>query len=129
MIDEDMRALQGRRLLVVEDEYIVATDLAQRLEDAGAEVVGPVASVPDALDLVEAQGTRLDGAVLDVNLGGEQVYPVADALIDRGVPFVLATGYDASAISPAYANAPRCEKPIDPRSLVRALAKCVLCPE
>jgi len=113
----------GQKLLVVEDEYIVAADFALRLEDAGAEVVGPAGCVQDALELVETEGGRLDAAVLDVNLAGELVYPVADALASRGVPFVFTTGYDASAIDPAYSGTPRCEKPIDPASLARVLAK------
>jgi DNA-binding NtrC family response regulator len=123
MAEQPLDVLRGRTLLVVEDEYIVAADLAMRLEDAGADVVGPAGSVKEALSCLHADGERLDGAVLDVNLGGERVYPVADELIARGVPFVLTTGYDASAIDSAYAGVPRCEKPVDPAALVRALAK------
>src|SRR5947209_12622044 len=109
--------LAGRRLLVVEDEYIVASDLAHALEDAGAEVVGPAGSVREALQFVQRDGGRLNGAVLDVNLRDERVYPVADALADLGVPFVLVTGYDETSILDAYAGAPRCEKPIDKQRL------------
>jgi CheY-like chemotaxis protein len=123
MIDGRDASFSGQRLLVVEDEYIVATDFALRLEDSGAEVVGPAGSVQDALELIEAEGDGLDAAVLDVNLAGEFVYPVADALATRGVPFVFTTGYDASAINPAYSGTPRCEKPIDPALLARVLAK------
>src|SRR4051794_18564375 len=91
-------ALRGRRLLVVEDEYLIAASLARELEGRGAEVVGPAGSVRDALALVEAEGDRLDGAVLDINLRDERVYPVADALVARGVPFIFLTGYDARVI-------------------------------
>jgi CheY-like chemotaxis protein len=115
--------LRGRRLLVVEDEYIVADDFALRLQDVGAIVLGPVPSVREALELVMSEGDRLDAALLDVNLGGEFVYPVAEELSSRGIPFVFTTGYDASAIIPAYANAPRCEKPIDPTLLARVLSR------
>jgi CheY-like chemotaxis protein len=125
MADPVLDGLRGRHLLVVEDEYVVAEDFALRLEDAGAIVVGPVPSVREALELVMSEGDRLDAAVLDVNLGGEFVYPVADALSGRGIPFVFTTGYDASAITPAYANAPRCEKPLDPALLARALSRAV----
>jgi len=114
--------LVGRRLLVVEDEYMIATDLARSLEGLGVEVIGPVGSVEDALELVESDGDRLDGAVLDINLRGERVYPVADALVARGVPFVFTTGYDALVIPDAHAGAPRCEKPVDKMQLLRSLS-------
>lgn len=113
--------MPGRRLLVVEDEYMIAMELVSTLEELGAEVVGPAASVEDALALVGSDGDRLDAAVLDINLRDERVYPVADALAARGVPFVFATGYDATAIPPAYAATPRCEKPVDKARLARLL--------
>ena len=116
-------ALRGRRLLVVEDEYLIAASLARGLEGRGAEVAGPAGSVRDALALVEAEGDRLDGAVLDINLRDERVYPVADALAARGVPFVFLTGYDARVVPDAYAGVPRCEKPVDAALLARMLSK------
>ena len=117
--------LARRRLLLVEDEYLVAADLAWALKQAGAEIVGPAGSVADALELVRDESDRLDGAVLDINLGDERVFPVADALTERGVPFILATGYDASVIPPAYASTPRHEKPVDWVRLLRGLAVLV----
>jgi CheY-like chemotaxis protein len=122
MADSARNGLAGKRLLVVEDEYLIAADLAATLEEAGAEVVGPAGTVTDALELIQSLGERLDAAILDVNLQGERVYPVADALAARGVPYVLATGYDAASIAPAYADAPRCEKPVDRLQLARLLA-------
>lgn len=119
----DGGGIVGRRLLVVEDEYMIAVELAHALEEMGAEVIGPAGSVEDALDLLGDDDGRLDAAVLDVNLRDERVYPVADALRARGVPFVFATGYDAGAIPPAYAATPRCEKPVDRGQLVRLLAR------
>lgn len=116
------QGLSGKRLLVVEDEYLIASDLAYALEDAGAEVIGPAGTVEDALRLVAREGDRLDGAVLDVNLRGGRVFPVADALTARGVPFVLATGYDDVCIPAAYAGLPRCGKPVDRARLMRLLA-------
>jgi CheY-like chemotaxis protein len=115
--------LRGRRFLVVEDEYLIAVSLALALEGDGVEVVGPVGSVRDALVLVEAEGSRLDGAVLDINLHDERVYPVADALAARGVPFVFLTGYDAQVVPDAYAGVPRCEKPVSSMLLSRMLPK------
>jgi CheY-like chemotaxis protein len=111
-----------RRVLIVEDDYLIAADLAYSLEDLGMEVVGPAPSVEAALQLLEDEGERLDGAVLDINLRDQRVYPVANALTARGVPFVFTTGYDAVTIPQAYAAAPRCEKPVDQRKLVRWLS-------
>ncbi|MEA2903335.1 MAG: hypothetical protein QOI12_722 [Alphaproteobacteria bacterium] len=122
MAESGAASLKGRCLLVVEDEYLLAADLTASLESLGVEVVGPAASVEEALSLVENKGGRLDGAVLDINLRNERVYPVADVLTARGVPFVFTTGYDATAIPTAYACAPRCEKPVDKAQLVRWLS-------
>lgn len=80
------------------------------IEDSRAIVVGPVPSVPQALALI-ASVSLLDGAILDVNLGGEPALPVADALIEDGVPLILTTDYDASALAERYASIERCEKP------------------
>lgn len=122
MAESQSACLRCRRLLVVEDEYVIALDLAHTLEDAGAEVVGPLSTVEDALDYVANEGDRLDAAVLDVNLRNERVYPVADALAARGIPFVLTTGYDRSTIPATYAAAPHCQKPIDKAWLMRLLS-------
>jgi CheY-like chemotaxis protein len=107
-------------VLLVEDEYIVAEDLAQSLQDLGAEVVGPAGSVADALALI-ASPPELDGAILDLNLGNERTYPVADALRERQIPFVFATGYGTDAIPESYRDVPRCEKPVEPVALARLL--------
>jgi len=115
--------LRGRRLLVVEDEYMIAMELVRTLEEQGAEVFGPAGSVEDALGLLEEGLPPLDAAVLDINLRDERVYPVAEALAARGVPFVFATGYDSAAIPAPYSSAPRCEKPVDRAQLARALAR------
>src|SRR3954449_581308 len=119
--DPSNESLKGRCLLVVEDEYLVAADLTASFESIGAEVIGPAASVEDALKLVENVGDRLDGAVLDINLRNERVYPVADALTARGIPFIFTTGYDAAAIPSSYSGAPRCEKPVDKEQIARWL--------
>lgn len=112
--------LHGLRILVVEDEYLLAEDLRQSLERLGAEVLGPVATVEQALKLLQSDDTP-DGAVLDVNLQGDYVFPVLDLLRNKRVPFVLTTGYDGRALPTAYADAPRCEKPLDMRRLASAL--------
>ena len=74
MTDQQNTDLRGRRLLIAEDEYMIALDLAEFFEDAGAEVIGPVGSVKDALALIVREGARLGGALLDVNLHNEKIY-------------------------------------------------------
>ncbi|MEO6093008.1 MAG: response regulator [Novosphingobium sp.] len=113
--------LVGRRVLVVEDEYLLATDLAHALEKEAAEVIGPVPSVAQAMALI-ADGTDIHLGLLDINLGGELVYPVADALAALGVPFLFVTGYDARAIPPRFQNVPRLEKPVQVAAVMRAVA-------
>lgn len=110
-----------RRILVVEDEYFIASDLARDLEAFGAEVVGPIATVDRALERVATE-ERLDGAVLDINLNGEVVFPVADALRARNVPILFTTGYEQGAIPERYSGIERCEKPITVPRLKRAAA-------
>ena len=120
MVDLQSDALKGRRLLVVEDEYLIAADLADVLTGQGANVIGPVGSIKDALDMLATE-RQIDGAILDINVRGERVYPVADALRARGVPFVFATGYDSWVIPDAFANVPRLEKPVRAAALARLL--------
>ena len=80
-------SFRGRRVLVVEDDYLLAQDLLEELERCGAQVMGPVASVAEALALLES-GPAPYMAILDIKLGCELVYPVADALRARGVPLL-----------------------------------------
>ena len=115
-------SLRDCRILVVEDEYFLAAELEQELSEAGAVVVGPVPSVKDAVGLIE-RTPSLDGAVLDVNLGGDQVFPVADRLLVQGVPFLFVTGYHAQGVPAPYGHVPRLEKPTEHWAVVRALTK------
>jgi CheY-like chemotaxis protein len=115
--------LCGRRILIVEDEYLLATDLADFLQDHGAGVVGPVGNVPAALGLVQRE--RLDGAVLDINLRNELVYPVADALLERGVPVVFCTGYEELLMRRDLVGLPRCRKPVDHAALLQVLTTSI----
>jgi ActR/RegA family two-component response regulator len=112
--------LAGRRVLVVEDDYFLAADMQREFEESGAEVLGPVPRVEKALQLIAAT-SRINAAVLDVNLLDEMVYPVADALQERGVPFVFATGYDRTVIPTRYAGVHHCEKPIEAAQIAEAL--------
>lgn len=120
MMNETKTMLTGRRILLVEDEFFIAEDMACQLEAGGAEGIGPVASVDAAIELIE-QTERIDGAVVDVNLQGVMSWPVADALLRRGVPFVFATGYDRASLPARYAEIVRCEKPVDPHKAGKAL--------
>lgn len=112
---------QPRRILVVEDEYLIALDVAESLRALGAEVVGPIPTLEKALDAIDAD-PALDGAVLDVNLHGTMVFPVADRLAERNVPFFFTTGYEGGSIPERYAAIRRCEKPVSGGRLKQALA-------
>ncbi len=108
------------RVLLVEDEALVGLMMEQVLADFGAEVDGPVGNLPQAL--ARAGSASLDCAILDVNLDGAAVYPVADVLADRGIPFVFLTGYDAGVVEGRHARAPVLQKPVEAAALRTTLA-------
>ncbi|HZX80836.1 MAG TPA: response regulator [Lysobacter sp.] len=116
-----MEGIEGLRLLLVEDEYVLALGLADVLGDLGAIVLGPVATVDDALALVE-RVPEIDGAVLDVNLGQEVAYPVADALIARGIPFLFATANDRTRLPERFSRVAVCQKPFEVEAFRQAVA-------
>jgi two-component SAPR family response regulator len=103
------QALTGKRVLIVEDEALVALMLQDSLAEIGCIPVGPCNSVSKAMDKLKAES--FDLALLDVNLNGEKVYPVAYALEERHVPFLFVTGYGESAIPPDRRNWKICMKP------------------
>jgi len=111
--------LAHKRVLVVEDDYLVAMDIVRTLERAGAEVIGPAPAVEAALNALKQAVP--DGAILDINLGGEMAFPVADALMALGVPFIFATGYDAQVIPLRFTHVKRCEKPMASEQICAAL--------
>ncbi len=113
--------LVGCRVLVVEDDYVIAIDTVGMLEDAGAVPVGPVGWVAEALATASDPAVELDLAILDLDLHGTPSYPVADALAARGVPFVFTTGFSPDLIEPAYRGLVRLEKPVSAHALLRAL--------
>ena len=115
-------ALAGLKVLVVEDNLLIAEYVCELLAEHGCEVVGPVGRLAAGLRLVEG-GTPVDGAVLDVNLDGEFCFPIAAALARRAVPFVFLTGYDDGAIIPgAFAGTKRFGKPLEEEKLVLTVA-------
>jgi DNA-binding response OmpR family regulator len=120
--------LSAKRVLIVEDDPILAMNLADELVAEGATVVGPAANVADALDVIA--NSELDGAIVDINLGGKAAFPVADALADRYVPFVFATGYLIADYIPArHVNVRRFEKPTAPGVICRALEEALSRPK
>jgi CheY-like chemotaxis protein len=116
-----MKGTAGKRILLVEDEYLIAQDMAYELRRLGLDVVGPFPGVAPALEALET--TVVDGALLDINLGGESVYPVANLLVARDVPVIFTTGYDGDEIPAAYAAIERCSKPVTRAALAQAVAQ------
>ena len=115
-------SLINKTVLVVEDEWLIADDLRRSLANEGAHVLGPVATVGQALALIRAT-PRIDAAVLDVHLeGGSNVYLVAEGLRARNVPFMFATGYDDHAIRRDFADVPHLMKPFMPSRVAHMLA-------
>ena len=117
-----MSSLDGKRILVVEDEALIAAMVEDMLMELGATVVGPASSIAQALVLVNSDD--FDAAVLDVNIRSEQVDPIAEILMARNVPLVFATGYGASAHGVRYA--PVIEKPYTLEKLANALTSALL---
>lgn len=118
------RTLRGCRVLVVEDEYMLADELVTELMAEGAIVVGPAGSVERALQVAGAE-PWIDGAILDANIRGTMVFPVADLLRERGVPFIFATGYDTTIFPPRFAQAARCGKPVDLKLVTQAIGRMI----
>lgn len=117
--------LAALRVLVVEDEFLAAMDLQYLLSREGCTVLGPVPSVDRALDLIEED--RPDAALLDVNLGGQRITPLAEQLRERGIPFILVTGYQRAKLhEPVLRQAPRLAKPVQERELVREMTRAFL---
>jgi CheY-like chemotaxis protein len=118
-------AVSGLRILLVEDEALVAMMIEDMLRDLGCTVVGIAGSVSEGLSFADNAALALDGAVLDVNLGGEKVFPVAERLKIRGVPFIFSTGYGTAGIVAEFADAPILAKPYGSVALQHMLASSV----
>jgi CheY-like chemotaxis protein len=111
------------RVLIVEDEALVALDIARQVTEAGLTVVGPALSVAGALQLIGKVGC--DAAVMDINLGCETSEPVAQELRRENIPFVILTGYANSAALAVYDGAPVISKPARPVELIATLLRCL----
>ena len=116
-----MDDLLGRQILVVEDDYVIASDLADMLRMAGAVPLGPFGREQEARAAARDLSRPIHAAILDVDLHGVPSYRVADALIARGVPLVFTTGFSVHELDPAYRHHPRLEKPVSERALLAAL--------
>jgi CheY-like chemotaxis protein len=115
------RGASGLRVLLVEDENLVALLLEDMLAELGHTVVGPVARLDKALEI--AQREAFDVAILDVNINGEEAYPIAEALAARGIPFVFSTGYDKQSLRAPYSDCPALQKPFERHDLQKLLAE------
>jgi len=108
------------RVLVIEDEMMVAMGLEMALEDAGYDVVGPVGNLTTGLEA--ARGEAISLALLDINVRGEQVFPLADVLAERGIPFAFLTGYGREVLPPRFATAATLAKPFHQCDLLATVA-------
>jgi chemotaxis response regulator CheB len=118
-----MTDLQDKRVLVVEDDYFLAQDISEEISRLGATIVGPAPSLERALTLIRDQ--PVDVAILDINLGGEMVFPVADALASRGAALMFITGYDTALIPRRFAQYAAWEKPAIPIHLAHELPNAI----
>ena len=112
--------LRDRRILIVEDEYLIALSLADALESAGSVVLRPASSVDTAMKQIESE-PLIDVAVLDVNLGGKVAFPVADLLIAKKIPFVFTSGYEDDVLRSRYSQFKVCRKPYQLEAIEEAL--------
>jgi len=109
-----------RPILIVEDEYLIATDLAQQIIEDGGHVIGPALSIDEALDLLR-HTSDLGGAILDVKVENSNTFDLADVLTDAGVPFVFFTGYRSLVMPDRFIGVPRIVKPSGWRQLKQGL--------
>lgn len=121
----DEAALGGRRIFLVEDEALVLMLLEDILTDLGCTIVGPAERLADALAIATDPAVTIDAAVLDVNIRGEAVFPLAEALAARGVPFAFATGYGAAGLPDHWRDRPVLPKPFDQVDVARVIARAL----
>ena len=115
--------LSNRKVLVVEDEMMIAMLIEDMLDEFGCKPVGPATNVPRALELIGKES--IDIAVLDLNLDGKDTYAIADALQRKSVPFIFATGYGSTGLRQEYGNRPVLQKPFQARDLSTALTEAL----
>jgi two-component SAPR family response regulator len=118
---QSARQVTGLRVLIVEDENLVALLLEDMLADLGHTVIGPVARVKKALDMIQSE--EIDIAILDVNINGENTYSIADVLAARDVPFFFSTGYDKMSLHERHQDRPTLQKPFQQQDLEKLFAE------
>jgi CheY-like chemotaxis protein len=121
--DLSKQELSNRKVLVVEDEMMIAMLIEDMLDEFGCKLVGPATNVPRALELIGKES--IDVAVLDLNLDGKDTYAIADALQRKSVPFIFATGYGSTGLRQEYGNRPVLQKPFQARDLSTALTEAL----
>jgi DNA-binding response OmpR family regulator len=115
--------LGGHRVLVVEDEYYIATDTARALRGAGADVMGPCPN--EAAANAECERRRPDAVIVDINLGEGPSFSLAGSLKQRGIPFLFITGYDEDVIPSEFDEIDRLQKPVELRQMIEAVSRLV----
>ena len=118
-----MTQFEGLRVFIVEDEFLLSLALEEDLIAAGCSIVGPFSTLASAIEASRLE--PFDLAILDVNLNGQAIFPLADELRERGVPFVLLTGYGAADLPQRFSATPRLPKPHDPAMLIGELRRTV----
>lgn len=118
------QTLTGCRILVVEDEYYLADEASAILSQVGADIIGPVPTVQQAQAILDSDA-KIDGALLDVNLRGELVFELADALRTRRVPFAFATGYDGDVLPDRFTDRLVLSKPVRPEQLIETFVELI----
>ena len=113
--------MAAKRILVVEDEFLIALDIAGALEDGGLVVLGPAASIDEALGLLQRES--VDGALLDANLGGHPVGQLADALAARGLRFAFVSGYGRDQLPASHRDVPLVRKPFTAGELLAVVGR------
>ena len=122
--------LSGKRIVVAEDDYLLATTVCRDLEEQGATVLGPAPTPFYAMQLIGPDGRRkIDAAVLDVHLHGLTVYEVAEVLQDRGVPFIFTTGFEKTFMPTRFDSIPVVQKPTGSTGIAQALSKLLSKPQ
>jgi len=117
-------SLKGCRILVVEDEYFLAEDIGRALRELDASIVGPVGDLADGMAVL-SNDNAISGAVLDVNVRDEKIFPLARELRARNVPFVFTTGYDSNVLEAEFQRVPRWTKPVDVSAVALGLAQLI----
>lgn len=119
---EGVHGLQGTRVLIVEDECVIAMEIECTLKDCGAQVVGSCTTVESAIEQID-RSRDFDAAILDIDLRGQYAGPVADKLIRVGIPFIITSGYEPKQYGIRFKGVPWLEKPVSPSSIAAAIVR------